>query len=62
MFLQKVFGRSFPALMQPDPNIVIQGRHENAHRTVERIRLEASACTCSWISDVMNFISMYRAI
>ena len=62
MFLQKVFGRSFPALMQHDPNKVIQGHHENAHRTIGEIRLGTSACMCSRMSGVMSVISMYRVI
>ncbi len=62
MFLRKVFGRSLPGLMKPDPHIVIQGPHVNAHCTLERIRLETSACICSRMSAVMSVKSMYRVI
>ena len=62
MFLQKVFGRSFPTLMQHDPNKVIQGRHVNAHCTLLQIRLETSAGICLWMLGVMSVISMYRVI
>ena len=40
----------------------VLGRHENVHRTLWRIRLETSACICSWMSGVMSVISMYRVI
>ena len=48
--------------MQHDPNIVIQGRHENAHRLLERIDMEMSGCIFSRMIGVMSVISMYRVI
>ena len=62
MFLQKLFGRSFPALIQHDPSIVIQDPHVNAHGHLKRIRLEMSACIFSRMTGVMSVISMYRVI
>ena len=40
----------------------IQGRHQNAHCTIKRIRLEMSGCIFLRMLDVMSVISMYRVI